>query len=82
MNWMNQRIPAIKKMMFEFLKERYSKNDQIIERLAGVLQTDRDTQEFIKLMIDVYEAGYMKSVEDHRDQLTKAGIQVKVTSGH
>lgn len=84
MNWMNMmanpKSYAIRKMMFDFLKERYGRNDQIIERLATALQTEGDVQSFVKLMMDVYETGYMKAVDDHREQLQKAGIQVKIVA--
>lgn len=84
MNWLtmlsNPKVPAVKKMMFDFLKERYHRNDQIIERLCTALQTESDMQAFIKLMMDVYETGYMQSVEDHREQLKKVGLNVKVVS--
>lgn len=82
MNWLtmlaNPKVPAVKKMMFDFLKDRYPRNDQIIERLTTALQTENDMQEFVRLMMDVYETGYMRAVEDHREQLKKIGLQVKV----
>ncbi len=74
----NPKGIAVKKMMYEFLKERYGKNDQIIERLTTALQTEADIQAFVKLVMDVYETGYMRAVEDHREQLQKIGLQVKI----
>lgn len=82
MNWMNMmanpKSHAIKKMMFDFLKERYARNDQIVERLSTALQTDGDLQAFIKLVMDTYESGYMRAVEDHREQLAKAGFKANI----
>lgn len=79
----NPKIITIKKMMFEFLKQRYGHNDQIIERIAAAaLQTENDIQAFIKLIMDCYEEGYMRAVNDHKEQLKKAGIEVKVVMPH
>jgi hypothetical protein len=82
MNWLtmlaNPKGFAIRKMMFEFLKERYGRNDQIVERLSASLTTEGDVQAFIKLMIDVYEKGYMQAVDDHKEQLAKIGLKVSV----
>lgn len=74
----NPKIYAIKKAMYDFLNERYGRNDDIIERLASSLQTENDVHNFMKLMVDVYETGYLKSVSDHKDQLTKLGLNAKV----
>lgn len=82
MNWLtmlaNPKSYAIRKMMFEFLKERYGRHDQIVERLSSSLTTEGDVQAFMKLIIDVYEKGYMQSVDDHREQLAKVGLKVTV----
>jgi hypothetical protein len=85
MNWMsmmaNPKVPAIKKMMFEFLKARYARNDQIVERIAvSALQTEGDMQAFVKLITDCYEEGYMRAVNDHKEQLAKAGLQARIVT--
>ncbi|NCA15346.1 MAG: hypothetical protein EBS89_14725 [Proteobacteria bacterium] len=83
-NWMdylaNPRAHQLKKVMFEFLKERYAVNEQIIERVGASLTTEKDSRDFLKLVTDVYELAYLKAVADHREQLQKMGITARVRS--
>lgn len=82
MSWVdyfsNVRGHYVKKALFEVLKERYANNEQIIDRLGVTLLTERDIQDFMKLIGDVYELAYMKAVDDHREQLQKAGFVARI----
>lgn len=82
MNWFNQVSNSyqVKKTMFNLMPERYQNNELIIERLGAVLATEGDLKGFFKLVADIYEAGYLKSVNDHKEQLKKLGLGVKVVS--
>lgn len=75
----NPRSHYLKKVMFEVLKERYFQNEPIIERLSVMLMTESDMNQFVKMMVDVYETAYMKAVNDHKEQLSKLGINVKIS---
>ena len=75
---MNPKSQHVKKVMFEILKERYGKNENIIERLSAALVTDNDMKDFFNLVTNIYEAAYFKCVEDHKEQLKKAGLAVNV----
>ena len=66
--------------MFEILKEKYPKHEILLERIGSALQTDKDLKEFFSLIIDVYEVGFMKAVDEHKEQLQKLGLGVKITS--
>lgn len=81
-SWMdyfsNPRGHYLKKTMFEVLKERYAQNEQIIERMGTTLLTESDLNSFIKMIGDVYELAYMKAVNDHREQLQKAGLVARI----
>lgn len=77
----NHRTHYVKKVVFEVLQERYSKNDQIVERVACSLVTDKDLKDFVELIVDVYEAGYLKSVKDQREQLEKLGLVANIKRG-
>jgi len=83
-NWLNflsnPRSHYIKKSMFEILKERYGKNEQILERLSSQLIVEKDLKDFLAMIIDVYEIGFLKAVEDQKEQLKKLGLGVKITS--
>jgi hypothetical protein len=69
---------AIKKNMFAILKDRYPKHDDFLERIAALLQTKQDIESFNALVADLYEIGYIKSTEDHREILKKLGYNVKI----
>lgn len=76
----NPKGHALKRVMFQLLQERYGRNEGIVDRLGMTLVTDSDHQGFLKLLTDVYEAGYMKSVADHSEQLKKVGIVARVVA--
>ena len=82
MSWIdylsNARSYTVKKTLFEVLQSRYSQNEKIIERLSVTLATENDLKDFMKFVADIYEVAYMKCVEDHRQQLEKAGIVAKI----
>ena len=84
-SWMdylnNPRGHHLKKTMFDVLKERYAQNEQIIDRLGVTLLTEGDLNNFMKMVADIYESAYMKAVEDHKEQLQKAGLIARVIPG-
>ena len=84
-NWMdyfnNPRGHYLKKTMFDVLKERYAQNEQIIDRLGVTLLTESDLNDFMKMVGDIYESAYMKAVNDHKEQLQKAGLVARVVPG-
>lgn len=84
MNWMdyfgNFQSNYIKKTMFELMKERYHQNEMIIERIAASLTTENDIKGFFKMVTDIYEMGYLKSVGDHQEQLKKLGLIANIVA--
>jgi len=81
-SWMdymsNPRGHYLKKTMFEVLQERYAQNEQIIERMGVTLLTESDLAAFMKMVGDIYEMAYLKAVNDHREQLQKAGLVARI----
>ena len=73
------KIQQIKKFVFEISKTKYVENEEIIERLCSLILTKHDGEKFIKLIMDIYESGYKKSVNDHKEILEKLGYSVKIT---
>ena len=79
LNWFaNPRTHWLKKTMFEILQERYAHNELIVERIGASLLTETDINAFAKLITDVYEAAYLKAVNDHKEQLAKAGLVARI----
>lgn len=74
----NARGHHLKKAMYDVLKDRYPENEPIIERLGAVLVTESDMNNFMKLITNVYEAAYLKAVNDHKEQLHKLGLSARI----
>lgn len=69
---------AIKRYLFEVLKERYKKNENFIERVASVVVTKEDYQALGSFVADLYEAGFMRAVDQYKEQMAKLGLKVNV----
>ena len=78
----NQKNHYIKKYIFEVLKERFSRNENIIDRILYHLATEQELKDLNKLIADVYETAYLKCVDDHRKKFEQLGYSVKVVSDH
>ena len=76
---LNARSMQLKRTMFQMLQERYQRNEQIIDRIGSQLTSENDITAFYKLLTDVYEAAYMKSVADHSQKLSEMGLVAKIT---
>jgi hypothetical protein len=75
----NPQTHFIKKTMFELLRDRYAKHEQIVERISHSMVTEKDTKDFLQMMVDIYEIGFMKAVEEQREKLAQLGYDVKIT---
>jgi hypothetical protein len=76
----NNRNQYIKKNIFEILKDRFSRNENILDRILYYMATEQDIKDLNKLIADIYEIAYLKCVEDHRKKFEEIGYQVKVVS--
>jgi hypothetical protein len=74
----NPRGAVLRKYLFEILKEKYVKYDDLIERLSYTVKTEKDVNLFSDLIKDVYEMAYNKAVDDYKTQLKALGYNVKV----
>lgn len=76
----NTQASLIKKYLFEMLKEKYSKNEKIIERLSFSVVTKEDFESFGALITDIYESGFMKAFEEYKKNFEKLGMKVNIVS--
>ncbi len=74
----NPKGMYLKKFAFEILKERYGHHEQVLERIGHYLVTDKDLEDFSKLLVEVYEVAYLKAVNDHKDALASMGLKATV----
>jgi len=66
--------------MIQILGQKFIESEDIIERLGSHLVTVKDADQFVKMISNIYAAGYERAVNDNREQLEKLGYSVKVTS--
>ena len=74
----NHKLNVIKHWCNQLLKHRYQPHEEIIERINSALNTDQDVQDFGKLMMEVYEAGFMKAFNDYKKEAEKRGIRLSI----
>ena len=69
---------VVKKYLFDLLQEKYAPNQTFIDRITHYLVTDQDMQDFTKMFVDTFERGYLKAVNDYREQFKKIGYDVNI----
>jgi len=82
-NWLNfmsnPMAHHIKRSMFELLKEKYGKHEQIVERVSHTLVTEKDMKDFLSMMVEIYEMGFVRAIDEQKDKLAKLGFGVRIT---
>jgi len=74
----NPQSIAIKKYLFDILKERYNKNEKFIERLSSQTLTKEDYENLGILIADIFELGFLRAVDQYREQLLKMGVKINI----
>lgn len=74
----NLHSAAIKKYLFELLKGRYVRNEKFIDRISAGVNTKEDYEALGSLVVDIFETGFMKAVDEYREQFAKMGMKVNV----
>jgi hypothetical protein len=81
-NWVefftNPQGTALKRYLYDILKDKYAKHHDVIERIASNLQTEKDLQNFSALVVELFEMAYTKAVEDYKGELKKLGYKVDI----
>lgn len=74
----NLHSSAIKKYLFELLKGRYVRNEKFIDRISATITTKEDYEALGNLVVDIFETGFMKAVDEYREQFAKMGMKVSI----
>lgn len=77
----NPRAFTLRKWFYDLLKVDYKEHDAIIERVSNSLSTEKDLEDFGKLIGRVYENGYRKAVDDYKEQIESMGLKIKFSNG-
>lgn len=62
----------------ELLGTRFPKYQTTLLRAASTLVTQEEMNTFCKLMMELYEAGFLKATNDYRKQAEAMGLKVTV----
>jgi hypothetical protein len=74
----NPKAYTLKKWFSELLKEDYLPFNDVVERLATVLATEKDLQDCGRLITTIYERAYRKAVDDYREEFEKLGVTINI----
>lgn len=74
----NAQSITIKRYLFEILQERYAKNEKFIERMASTVVTKEDYDGLGSLVTDLFEIGFLRAIDQYKEQLNKMGIKVNI----
>jgi hypothetical protein len=75
------QLMMVKKYMSQILNDRFSQNEELLERITPALVTQQDLEAFGRLIADIYEIAYLKCMEDHRAALEKSGQKAIIVPG-
>ena len=70
----------MKKYVWQLVKDKVVQHEETIECICKDLHTAKEVEALGKLFAEIYEAGFMRCVEEHRDKLETLGLAAKVVS--
>lgn len=70
---------AIKKYLADVLKEYYPQDDSIIDRLAKAIVTEKDLNDFNRLVVNLYTVGFAEAARQNKDLFEKLGYKITLT---
>ena len=76
----NPKAFTVKRWLYQILENKYHKYESIAERISTSLVTERYLEEFGKLIIDLYEKGFLNATGQYKEQLEGLGIKTKIIS--
>lgn len=80
MNVNEQKLNIAKKWLSSILGTKSEIHNSTLERICTVMLTNKDLEDFSKLISDVYHTGYQKAMDDNKAQLEKLGYSVEIKS--
>lgn len=75
----NPYAQVIRKHLFDILKDKYPAEDDIVDRIAKSLITQKDMEAFGSLIGSLYMAGFMEAVEQNKAMFEKLGHKVEIS---
>lgn len=83
-NWsniLNPYGPAFKKFILQLMQDqKYLEHEKCIDKLSTLVGSKEEYEEFGKLILSIWEAGFFKAVDENKEGLRKMGLKVTVKS--
>jgi hypothetical protein len=77
--FVNQYPEAAQKFFLQLLPKKIAaKHWSVIERICYSIHNERDYKQLAAMLVEVYQAGFTLSVNEHKKSLNKAGIEVNI----
>lgn len=75
----NPYVRICKKYVYDLSPQHYNEQaDDIIDRFAPFLSTQKDAEKFIALITAVFSHGYAKATNDIQEKLQSQNIRLKI----
>ena len=74
----NQKIQAINLFLEKLLGNKVGLHQEVVQRLAVQLVTEKDLQQLAMLCNELYQEGYIKCFEHYREKLAASGVNIKI----
>lgn len=74
----NPKSFTMKRWFYDLLGMDYSSHDTIIERVSTALTTQKDLEDFGKLIGQVYEKGFRRAIDEYKKEVEKLGLKVNI----
>lgn len=75
----NHLTNGMKKFVHDLIGvDRYLPHEEVVENIANLIKNEKEYKKIGELFAEIFEAGYMKSVEDHKKELEKYGLKVNL----
>jgi len=73
-----QHSQALKKYVYELIKDRYPQHEEILSRVTPSLVTKHDVEKFARLIADIYESGFMRATDQYKETMNQLGYELKI----
>ena len=74
----NQKVQAINLFLEKLIGKKLGLHQEVVQRLAIQLVTEKDLQQLAMLCNELYQEGYMKCFDHYREKLANSGINIKI----
>lgn len=83
-NWLqamaNPYKHGVRKNCFELLQEKFSDHEDLIEKITEGINSDKDYKKFSQFIVALYEKGYLRAINEHKEQLKNMGYKAKIVT--